>query len=85
MSGYHVDMSTISTETNTGTYSIDPAHSRVGFVARHAMITKVRGAFNDLAGSGFFDADQPSESNLNVTIQPARARAASRMSRSAAK
>ena len=61
-------MSTI-TATNSGTYSIVPAHSRVGFVARHAMITKVRGAFNDIEGSGFFDAEQPSLSTLNVTIQ----------------
>ena len=31
----------------TGTYTLDPAHSRIGFTARHAMVTKVRGAFND--------------------------------------
>ena len=31
----------------TGTYTIDPAHSRFGFVARHAMVTKVRGQFNE--------------------------------------
>jgi len=29
----------------TGTYTLDPAHSRIGFVARHAMVTKVRGAY----------------------------------------
>ena len=27
----------------TGTYTLDPAHTRIGFVARHAMVTKVRG------------------------------------------
>ncbi len=32
----------------TGTYTLDPSHSRIGFVARHAMVTKVRGAFNEL-------------------------------------
>jgi polyisoprenoid-binding protein YceI len=31
----------------TGQYTVDPAHSRIGFVARHAMVTKVRGAFNE--------------------------------------
>ncbi len=31
----------------TGTYTLDPAHTRIGFVARHAMVTKVRGAFNE--------------------------------------
>ena len=35
----------------TGTYTFDPAHSRLGFVARHAMVTKVRGAFNEFEGS----------------------------------
>ncbi len=55
----------------TGTYSIDPSHSRIGFVARHAMVTKVRGSFNDFTGTGFFDADDPSQSSLDVTIKVA--------------
>ncbi len=36
----------------TGAYTIDAAHSRVGFVARHAMVTKVRGSFNAFDGHG---------------------------------
>ncbi|MDQ1618975.1 MAG: hypothetical protein QOE19_1544, partial [Actinomycetota bacterium] len=28
-----------------GTYTLDPTHTRVGFVARHLMVTKVRGHF----------------------------------------
>jgi polyisoprenoid-binding protein YceI len=52
----------------TGTYAIDATHSRIGFVARHAMVTKVRGSFNEFEVSGFFDADQPSNSKLAVTI-----------------
>ena len=36
----------------SGTYVIDPAHSRIGFVARHAMVTKVRGGFNEFEGHG---------------------------------
>jgi polyisoprenoid-binding protein YceI len=55
----------------TGTYVLDTTHSRIGFVARHAMVTKVRGSFNEFDGSGFFDADQPSNSRLAVTIQAA--------------
>ncbi|MDQ7991456.1 MAG: YceI family protein [Propionicimonas sp.] len=54
-----------------GTYSLDPSHSRVGFVARHAMVTKVRGAFNDLAGTATIDGANPSASTLEVTIQTA--------------
>jgi polyisoprenoid-binding protein YceI len=35
----------------TGTYTLDTAHTRLGFVARHAMVTKVRGAFNEFSGT----------------------------------
>lgn len=55
----------------TGTYAIDPAHSRIGFVARHAMVTKVRGSFNDFEGSGYFDAADPQKSHLALTIKAA--------------
>lgn len=34
-----------------GTYVLDPTHSRVGFVARHLMVTKVRGSFREFEGS----------------------------------
>jgi polyisoprenoid-binding protein YceI len=53
----------------TGTYTIDPTHSRIGFVARHAMVTKVRGSFNEFAGTGYFDAQRPSRSHLQLRIQ----------------
>ncbi|NND73761.1 MAG: YceI family protein [Ilumatobacter sp.] len=63
-------MTTITVPTTlSGTYAIDPTHSRIGFVARHAMVTKVRGSFNDFDGSGYFDTDQPENSNLQLTIQ----------------
>jgi polyisoprenoid-binding protein YceI len=55
----------------TGTYAIDPTHSRIGFVARHAMVTKVRGSFNEFTGTGYFDAEDPSASSLQLTIQAA--------------
>ena len=67
-------MSTVSTPTSTpsstltGTYSLDPTHTRIGFMVRHAMVTKVRGAFNDVEGSGHFDAEQPENSNLSLKI-----------------
>ena len=57
--------------TATGTYSIDPSHSRIGFVARHAMVTKVRGSFNEFAGSGYFDAENPTNSSVSLTIRAA--------------
>ena len=60
--------STVPT-TLTGTYKIDPAHSRIGFSARHAMVTKVRGAFNEYEGEGYFDVENPSQSHLEITIK----------------
>ena len=33
------------TQDITGDYTIDPSHTRLGFAARHAMVTKVRGQF----------------------------------------
>lgn len=55
----------------TGTYTIDPAHSRFGFVARHAMVTKVRGAFNEFEGKAVIDGERPENSSANVTLQVA--------------
>lgn len=43
-----------------GTYTIDASHSRVGFSARHAMVTKVRGSFNDYSGSAVVADGAPS-------------------------
>jgi polyisoprenoid-binding protein YceI len=62
---------TTTTAPSTGTYTIDPTHSRIGFVARHAVVTKVRGSFDEFEGSGFFDAEHPERSHLNLTIQAA--------------
>ena len=30
-----------------GTFTLDPTHTTIGFIVRHAMVTKVRGQFND--------------------------------------
>lgn len=54
-----------------GRYVIDPAHTRIGFVARHAMVTKVRGAFNDFTGTAYLDSDNPDGSSVQVTIRVA--------------
>ena len=63
-------MSTTSlTPELTGTYTLDPSHSRVGFVARHAMVSKVRGAFNDVSATGYLDVADPTKSHLEVVIQ----------------
>ena len=55
----------------SGTYVLDPAHTRIGFVARHAMVTKVRGQFNEFEGSGVVDASDFTKSTVTVSIQAA--------------
>ncbi len=57
--------------TLSGTYAIDPSHSRIGFVARHAMVTKVRGSFNEFEGTATLDFDDVSRSSASVTIAAA--------------
>lgn len=52
----------------TGTYTLDPDHTTIGFVVRHAMVTKSRGSFQDFAGT-FTVADNPADSTAEVTIQ----------------
>ena len=64
-------MSTTAIASLTGAYTIDPSHSQIGFGARHAMVAKVRGQFKDFTGSGYFDVENPANSNLQVSIQAA--------------
>jgi polyisoprenoid-binding protein YceI len=62
---------TVQTQTPelTGNYTLDVAHSRIGFVARHAMITKVRGAFNEFDGKAYLNAEEPAKSAVTLTIK----------------
>jgi polyisoprenoid-binding protein YceI len=62
---------TIERSLLTGTYSIDASHSTLGFVARHAMVTKVRGAFNEFAGTFTVDTSDPSTATAEVVIEAA--------------
>ena len=55
----------------TGTWTLDPAHTRIGFVARHAMVTKVRSSFNEFEGTAAFDGANPANSHAEVTIKAA--------------
>ena len=58
-------------DTISGHYDIDAAHSRLGFVARHAMVTKVRGSFTEFAGSFDLNASNWPASTAQATIQVA--------------
>jgi polyisoprenoid-binding protein YceI len=55
----------------TGDYALDPAHTTIGFVARHAMVTKVRGTFNEFEGTLHLDGSQPENSTAEVAIKVA--------------
>jgi len=52
----------------TGDYVLDPNHTRISFVARHAMVTRVRGYFASFSGTAHLDARDPSRSTAQVTI-----------------
>ncbi len=55
----------------TGDWVIDATHSSIGFTARHAMVTKVRGTFEEFEGKAHLDAADPAASTAEVTIQVA--------------
>ncbi|HEY0952638.1 YceI family protein [Nocardioides sp.] len=55
----------------TGTWTLDASHTRIGFVARHAMVTKVRGAFNEFEGTAVVNGADLGASKVEVTIQAA--------------
>ena len=59
-------MSVLSSLPN-GTFNIDAAHSRVGFSLRHAMVSKVRGAFKEYSGSGTV-ADGTASLSIQISV-----------------
>jgi polyisoprenoid-binding protein YceI len=65
------DSATTAVNDIAGDYTIDASHTRIGFSARHAMVTKVRGNFEDFEGSAHVDTDVPSNSSVKVVIQAA--------------
>ncbi|MGH3761942.1 YceI family protein [Actinophytocola sp.] len=50
-----------------GTWDIDPAHTDVGFVVRHMVVTKVRGRFDQVKGE-VVTAANPLESSVDIAI-----------------
>ncbi|SEG76605.1 Polyisoprenoid-binding protein YceI [Nonomuraea solani] len=53
-----------------GSYTLDAAHTRIGFVVKHMMVSKVRGHFETFSGSVTI-AENPLESSAELTIQAA--------------
>jgi len=51
-----------------GTYQLDAAHKRVGFVVKHLMVSKVRGNFSE-ADATITIAEDPMQSSVTATIK----------------
>ena len=62
------DAPTTAIDDLAGDYTIDASHSRLGFVARHAMVTKVRGQFGTFEGTAHIDTANPADSKVDLTI-----------------
>jgi len=60
-------LSTRILRPTTGTYLLDRSNSTITVVARSAFI-KVRVSFQEFHGTGYFDADDPTRSRLELTI-----------------
>ena len=51
----------------TGTWTVDPTHSEVGFSVRHLMVSKVRGRFTGFSGQ-IVTAEDPLQSSVEATV-----------------
>ncbi|MFC6287095.1 YceI family protein [Nocardioides sp. GCM10027113] len=65
------DAGTTALEDISGEYTLDTTHTRLGFSARHAMVTTVRGAFKDFEGTAVIDTATPANSKVDLTIKVA--------------
>ncbi|RDG36933.1 YceI family protein [Streptomyces corynorhini] len=52
----------------TGAYTIDAAHSTIGFTVRHAMVTNVRGSFGEHEGYLNLDGANPAASTASIDV-----------------
>ena len=65
------DAPTTAIDDISGDYALDVTHSRLGFVARHAMVTKVRGQFGAFTGTAHIDEANPVDSKVDLSIDVA--------------
>ena len=54
-------------QLETGIWTLDKAHTKIGFAARHLMVTKVRGHFDDF-DARIEVAEDLTESTVEVTL-----------------
>ncbi|HET7067214.1 MAG TPA: YceI family protein [Nocardioides sp.] len=65
------DPATTVIDDITGDYTLDVSHTRLGFSARHAMVTTVRGTFKDFEGTAHVDTANPADSKVDLVIKAA--------------
>ena len=58
---------TAKPDTRT-TWKLDPSHSTVEFVAKHMMITTVKGRFTEFDGTIVADEQNIADSRVNVVM-----------------
>lgn len=51
-----------------GYYILDPDHTSISFTARHAMISRVHGIFQDWDANLYINDDSPEASTISATI-----------------
>jgi polyisoprenoid-binding protein YceI len=71
MTDSNFDPATSVVDDIKGDYTLDPAHSRLGFSTRHAMVTTVRGQFKEFTGEAVVDTATPANSKVVVNIKAA--------------
>lgn len=66
-----LSMTTATVAAQPARWTIDPAHSSVGFSVRHMMITNVRGEFQKFAGELHFDPHDLDAARVSATVEVA--------------
>jgi polyisoprenoid-binding protein YceI len=59
------------TELQKMVWEIDPSHSKIGFVAKHMVITTVRGQFDRYKATVVFDPRHPESAQVDAEIEAA--------------
>lgn len=57
-----------ATEARAQSWTIDAAHSHVGFAIKHLMIATVRGQFTDVQGTVTADESDPTTAKIDISI-----------------
>ncbi|MER6299781.1 YceI family protein [Kitasatospora sp. NPDC001539] len=55
----------------SGDWTVDAAHSEIGFSVRHAMVTNVKGRFTEYDGKLHLDGAEPANSSAELVIKVA--------------